>query len=244
MIANTGKEDAEEICEFVKEGKVEVTEDYKYQGIWLNKSGNCHLQIQKVGEKIKGQIKSIKALASYGNVGSTFVNVRLQLYESCIIPALLYNLEGWNKLSKSEVKKLEQIQSKALVQLLEIPRSTPYIGLMNEIGMWKVEERLRYRKIMLYHNIMTSNNNRLCKRIIVEQEENEEMDTFCSDVKNMMDVIGIEAKVAIKLQKSVLKGIVKEKIDNRMKEIVISTKKQMKKLRFVKEPVKFQKKHT
>ena len=105
---------------------------------------------------------------------------------------MLYNLEGWNKLSKSEVKKLEQIQLKALVQLLELPRSTPYIGLLNEIGMWKIEDRLRYRKIMLYHNIVTSNNNRLCKRIIIEQEENEDGDTFYSDVKNMMEAIGLK----------------------------------------------------
>ena len=62
-------------------------------------------------------------------------------------------MEGWNKLSKNEVKKLEQIQGKILCTLLHLPKTTPYMGLLNEVGIWKIEERLKYRKIMLYHNL-------------------------------------------------------------------------------------------
>ena len=62
------------------------------------------LQIEEKAKEIKGEIAGIMSLASYYNVGATYINVRLQLYESCVVKSLLYDLEGWNKLSKKEIK--------------------------------------------------------------------------------------------------------------------------------------------
>ena len=208
------------------------TAEYKYVGLWVNKQGNCCLQIERKSQKMKGEVVGLKSIANYYNVGETFVNVRLELHESCLIPSLLYNLEGWNKLTKAEIKKLEQTQAMILCSLLGIPKTTPYIGLLNEVGMWRIEERIMYRKIMLYHNIYNSPRSRLVKRIIDEQMEEEEEDTFYSNVKEMAMKLDLQMETIGGLTKSRLKVLVKKKIEDRMVKI-IKESENMTKLRFV-----------
>ena len=170
MIIETGREKDEEINEKVKLGSVLEVDEYNYIGLWLNKKGNCSLQIEKKKGKIKGKISALKSLASYQNVGSLFVKVRLQLYIFCILPGVLYNLEGWNDLTKAEIKQLESIQHQALCSLLHLPKTTPYLGLLSELGMWRMEEWVMYRKTMLYHNIINSREDRLCRKVIEQQQ--------------------------------------------------------------------------
>ena len=89
------------------------------------------------------------------------------------------------------MKKLESIQQKTLCSLLEIPKTTPYIGLLNEIGMWTIEERMKYRRLMLYHNLVNSDDGRLCKRVVQEQECSGEVDTFFDTTKDMSNSLKI-----------------------------------------------------
>ena len=148
---------------------------------------------------------------------------------------MLYNLEGWNKQTKKELKKLEQVQAKALCQLLEVPRSTPYIGLLHELGMWKMEERIGYRRAMLVQNILKSDDRRLTKRVIKEQkEEDEDDDTIYRTTKDHLDKYGININEIANMEKSKLKKLLKDKINEEMKKMVEKAAGNMTKLRFIK----------
>ena len=204
----------------------------------MNEEGNCQLQIDKRGKEIKGEIEAIKSLASYYNVVPGYINVRLFLYENCILPSLLYELEGWNKLSKKELKKLESIQQKALCSLLEIPKTTPNLGLLNETGVWTIEERMKYRKIMLYHNLMNSSDDRLAKRVILQQINEEEEDSFYETVKQMLRTLNIDIVDVKQMTKAELKKKVKERIGASM--VMKFKQLQMKKLRFISDPGVFE----
>ena len=232
MVIDTGREPIEEIKEKVKGGQVPETDEYKYVGLWVNKQGNCISHIEKKAKQIKGEVVALKSMASYYNVGETFLNVRLQLYESCIVKSMLYNLEGWNQLTKTEMKSLEQLQATTLCTLLQIPKTTPYIGLLNEVGMWRVEERMMYRKIMLYHNIYNSPDSRLAKRIIDEQQGSDDDDTFYANVQQMASVLKIKMDDIRILSKSQLKTLVKKRINERMLQLVTESAS-TKKMRFV-----------
>ena len=241
MVINTGRGEKEEIQENVKAGVVTECEEYKYVGLWVNQDGNCLCHIAKKKESIKGEIVAIKTVANPYNLGPCFLNVRLQLYQSCIIQSLLFNLEGWSKLSKKEYEKLESVQAMGLCSLLGIPKTTPYIGLLNEVGMWSVEMHLVYRKIIFYHNIMNSDNKRLCRRILVEQESMDDEDTFYMDVKTMAMSIGLDIGTICNSSKDVLKKILKSRINDAMLKSVEQSL-HMRKLRFVRRPVTFEKK--
>ena len=125
--------------------------------------------------------------------------------------------------------------------LLGIPKTTPYIGLLNEVGMWSVEMHLVYRKIIFYHSIMNSDNKRLCKRILIEQESMDDEDTFFMDVKSMATSIGLHIDTILKSSKEVLKKILKVRINDMMLKSVDQSL-HMKKLRFVRRPQKFERK--
>ena len=187
--------------------------------IRLNEDGNCTLQIEKKRQSTKGKISALKSLACYQNVGPMFVQVRLQLYELCIVPSILYNLEGWNRLSKSEIKKLESIQHQALCSLLHLPKTTPYLGLISELGIWRMEERLMYRKTMLYHNVMNSKRSRLCKEIIEQQKDDQDEDTFYNVTKQYFDKLEMDITSVMLMTKSQLKRTLKERINSRTVEI-------------------------
>ena len=67
---------------------------------------------------------------------------------------------------------LERMQRNILTTILELPPSTPYIGLLSELGIWPVEQLFEYKRLVLFHNILTSDDSRLIKKIILDQIEN------------------------------------------------------------------------
>ena len=51
-----------------------------------------------------------------------------------------------------------------------LPVSTPYWGMLNELGMWTMKARIVYKRIMLLQNVMMSNEERLCKQVVKDQK--------------------------------------------------------------------------
>ena len=233
MVMKTGREKEEIIAEGVREGMVSQTDEYRYVGLLLSKEGNLLLHLDDKKKKMKGQVVAMKSLACYFNLGPLFVSVRIELFDMCIIPSMLYNLEGWNELSKEELKKLESIQHSALCILLHLPKTTSYLGLLNELGMWKMEERLMYRKIMLYHNIMNSSEDRLVKRVVAEQEREGEEGTWFASVCKCLRQLKMDTDMVKTSSKSEVKKTVKKKIAERMTTIMTESKDKFTKMRFL-----------
>ena len=69
------------------------------------------------------------------------------------------------------MERLEKIQRKILTSICEIPPSTPYIGLLSELGIWPIELLAEYKRLMLFHHILTSDDSRHIKQIINYQLE-------------------------------------------------------------------------
>ena len=81
------------------------------------------------------------------------------------------NIETWSKISKNELEELEKMQRNILISILELPPSTPYFGLLAELGIWPVEQLLEYKRLILLHQILTSKDTRFIKQIILSQIE-------------------------------------------------------------------------
>ena len=65
--------------------------------------------------QINGQVTALKRIVNYNNVGSKFLQVRIELYESCVIQFMLHGLEAWHYVTKTEYKNLEKNTSKGIV---------------------------------------------------------------------------------------------------------------------------------
>ena len=88
--------------------------------------------------------REICAIGAKRQVEKEEVRVKLKLFETCLIPALLYGMEAWKKLSKAEIQDLEKIKGKPLKRIFSLPVTTPYIGLIIETGVQPAEQRINY----------------------------------------------------------------------------------------------------
>ena len=207
-----GKEPEEVIEERVKEGTVQKTDIYKYLGMVINKLGNLKDHILELNKKCEVINTEINAIGAKHQVGKEEIRVKLKLYETCLMPALLHGLEAWGKIDKDEMNETEKIQGRELKRIFNVPISTTYIGLIMETGTWPVNQRIQYSIMMLYHNIMNSSHKRVVRKIIPEQAKSNRKSTMISKVKQIEQEIGLKIKNVEDMRKSKWKKQVKEKI--------------------------------
>ena len=93
------------------------------------------------------------------------------LYKKIVVPTLLYNMETASNMRKGEYERLEKMQGRALRRICELPASTPYLGILAELGVYPLEFKIHQKRLMLYHNIMNSSNQRIAKQIIMQQNK-------------------------------------------------------------------------
>ena len=202
MVINTGKE-AEEVIEVrVKEGIVQETDSYKYLGMVINKLGSLKDHVLELNRKYERINREINAIGAKHQVGKEEIRVKLKLYETCLMPALLYGLDAWGKIDKDEMNEIEKIQVTALKRIFNVTISTSNIGLIMETGTWQVNQRIQYSVMMLYYNIMNSDHKRVARKIIAEQAKNNHKNTMISKVKQIAQEIGLEIKNVENMSKS------------------------------------------
>ena len=211
MVINTGKEPEEVIEERVKEGIVQETYIYKYLGTVINKLGNLKDHVLELKRKCEVINREIHAIGAKRQVGKEEIRVKLKLYETCLMPALLYGLEAWGKIDKDEMNEIEKIQGRALKRIFNVPISTSYIGLQMETGTWPANQGIQYRKMMFYHNIKNSDHKRVARKIIAEQAKSNHKNIMILKGKQIAQEIGLKIKNVGNMSKSKWKKQVKEK---------------------------------
>ena len=98
---------------------------------------------------------------------------------------MLYGLKTWGKIDKDEMNEIEKIQGKSLKQIFNLPISISYIGLIMETGIWPANQRIQYKTMMLYYNIMKSDLKRVARKILAEQAKSNHKNTIISKVKQI-----------------------------------------------------------
>ena len=102
-----------------------------------------------------------------------------------------------------------------------------------ETGWWLMSARLAYKKLMLYHNIITSDDKRVTKKLIQVQKEEGRRTTWYSGIESEIHKYGIELNAETTL-KSSWKKHVKQKINKEMERNIRSRCGEMSKGRTVK----------
>ena len=100
----------------------------------ISKSGNLKDHLPELDRKCEVINREISAIGAKHQQEKEEIRVKLKLYETCLMPALLYGLEAWGKIDKDEMNEIEKIQGRALKRISNLPISTSYIGLIMEAG--------------------------------------------------------------------------------------------------------------
>ena len=89
MIVKTGREE-EEINETLKAGRIERTDKCKYLGMAISTDGQLTEHIKKLKSRCNIINREISAIGAKTQVREEEVRVKLTLFETCLMPALLY----------------------------------------------------------------------------------------------------------------------------------------------------------
>ena len=153
----------------MKRGEIKRTTEYKFLGDWYTEKGNWDKSTESRESKSKGIAAQIKYYGDPYRVGNMSTQVRMQIFRSTAVQTIYHEIEAWSKITDKQIEKLEKIQKNILTTILELPSSTPYIGLLSEVGVWPVKHLLEYKKVMLLHQIITTQKTRFVKEIIEDQ---------------------------------------------------------------------------
>ena len=195
----------------VKEGRIERVREHKVLGTWFDETGEYSINISKRKEKLNFMISTTKNQGNPKKVGLHAVESRLKLAQVVVVQSLLNSAEAFPSYSEKEIKQLESIQLEILTGILEVPSTTTYCALLMETGWWSMRARLAYKKLMLYHNIMHSDDRRVVKKILVQQQKEERESTWQGSIEKIKKQYGVELDANNTL-KSTWKKQVKKKI--------------------------------
>ena len=121
--------------------------------------------------KIPGVIREGNKLCCSQKVGKAEIEAKKLIYKAQITPAIFYNLEAWTNLRKSDWERIERIQGKILRGLFGLPKSTPYWGKLYKLDIIPVKLLTVYKRMMVYHDMVNSDKERVARKIILEQEK-------------------------------------------------------------------------
>ena len=68
-------------------------------------------------------------------VGRHDGRIQKVLYEKAVLPIIIYNMESTTNMTNKDMEDMEMIQGKMLRKIYNVPPSSPYWGLLIELGM-------------------------------------------------------------------------------------------------------------
>ena len=108
MIVKTGREEAEEINETVKAGRIQRTDKCKYLGMTISTDGQLTEHIKELNTRCDIINSEICAFRAKTEVRKEKIRVKLKQFGTCLMPTLLYGMEACKKLSKAENQHLKK----------------------------------------------------------------------------------------------------------------------------------------
>ena len=122
MVISTGSGQTEQVEDSFQERPIEETNEYKYLGFWIIQKHTVIRQIEANKKaKLVPMIMEIQHIGNDNKVGAMNAQIQKLLYETTVIPAVIYNMEVMTNVSKKEYDELEKIQKTALTEICNLP---------------------------------------------------------------------------------------------------------------------------
>ena len=113
------------------------------------------------------------------------------------------------KIDKGEMERMERIQGKMLRGMLELPRTTPYWGILKETGVWPIKEKIAYQRMMLFENMINSKEERLGRMVVMEQRESGRENSWYGETKKCARELNIDLDWVTERNKKKWKKLIK-----------------------------------
>ena len=88
------------------------------------------------------------------SLGHYYFEIALVLRASILVSKLVFNSEVWYNLSNKQSEQLEQIDEIYLRKILDVPKTTPKVGIYMECGVMPLSFIIRMRRLLFYWHIL------------------------------------------------------------------------------------------
>ena len=133
--------------------KIVAQETYLGEELGISVSDSVSLTIKKRTGLVKKSIYEIKTVVE--DLRSKVVGgikTGIQLWESCVIPFLLYNSSTWVEIKDKDLQELSKLQRLFLNTLLGV-KNCPGALMLWDLGVLDMPMRIWKEKLILYHHI-------------------------------------------------------------------------------------------
>lgn len=131
---------------------MEIVNEYKYLGIYFNKSGSFYKSKIQIAEQAN---KALFALLRKIKTLALPFDLQIELFEKTIKPILLYGSEIWGY---GNVNVLERIQLKFLKYIFKFKKPTPSYMIYGETGVLPLSVHIKHRVITFWARLIENIN--------------------------------------------------------------------------------------
>ncbi len=134
---------------------LEVTQDYVYLGVVLN----CNRKFTKaIAKQINQARRASFSLIAKARKMDLPIDIHLHLFDSCILPILLYCSEVWGF---SNLQNIETFHKQYLKYILKNGSRSINNIVLGELGLFKIERYIKQRMLYFWVHIITSKCNKI-----------------------------------------------------------------------------------
>ena len=234
----TKKKNLKDLNLSVRQGEIDMSEREKYVGVTVNEKGNNTDRVDDSKNKAKVLSKLINEWGSPFKVGNLALETRIFLINNLAIQSIFHSAETWTNISLTNSKSIEGIHRNLLTSVLEVEQSTPYVGMLVELGEWPIHQTIHYKMMMLFQHLIASDDDRLATQVLISQIKSGLPKNWYSNLKDIGKKyeINVSLEEVCKYKKSQWKRMIKEKINKWVIEYYREQICRMSKLRFLRKP--------
>ena len=170
--------------------KIDVIFDFQYLGIQFNYNGSFKLAQKSLYDRAT---KAMYALLKKIRKLMLPIDVQIELFESTVVPILLYSSEVWCPQLCDFANKL---QLRFLKMILKLNKSTPTCMVLGEVGQFPIEIQAKCRMLNYWFKLAYSSNVNQLSVIVYKflyklYEHDLYKCTFLESVKSTLDNLGL-----------------------------------------------------
>ena len=147
----------------------------KYLGDWLSEDGLTASAAVTIDKRIglaKLSVFEVRAVLEDCRSAMTGgLLTGITVWESAILPKLLYNAECWFNISQASIKKLENVQLCFYRMLFSVGSGCPIPILYWDSGGLPMKLRILKKKLIFLHHVKTLPEESLAKEVVEVQEK-------------------------------------------------------------------------
>ena len=174
---------------YLNEQEIEEVQAFKYLGIEFYKTGTFHKAKKHRYDQAQ---KAMFSLLKTARGQELPIHVVLQLFQTMVVPVMLYGCEIWGFESADII---ERLQLRFLKQLLRLNKNTMTELVYGETGFYPLSVQIQSRMIRFWTNLITNPDklsSKIYKFLVDIHERSDFKSKWLASIKSILETCGFE----------------------------------------------------